>query len=183
MNQIMKSCGRCGSINEADQEKCGCCGAFLGPRKPVTNARLKAYVLAMATFAIPESIETDGLSLFWSEPGVIGQISTQMPSKARLESVTNSQLMVKYRNGKTHFGYYGASAAMVDQVLEIIKEDLRPVCGDYRWSLDGKSGDYRIIASWQGNSWVESTGKSPGECLKKWYPAAQVLETKYGIER
>ena len=39
----------------------------------------KDYVLSLARYAIRETIETDGLSLYWSEPGTSARFSTQSP--------------------------------------------------------------------------------------------------------
>lgn len=73
---MAEPCGRCGyAHNEQDQERCDMCTAFLGPLKPATDEQ-KAYVISMATYAIPESIETDGVSLFWSQPGVTAEYET-----------------------------------------------------------------------------------------------------------
>ncbi len=41
----------------------------------------KTYVKSMASFAIDETIETDGLSLYWSEPGTQARFSTQYPQR------------------------------------------------------------------------------------------------------
>ena len=41
-------------------------------------AAAKEYILKLDSFA--ENIETDGVSIFWSEEGTSAQFSTQMPS-------------------------------------------------------------------------------------------------------
>lgn len=92
------------------------------------------------------------------------------------------KLMVKYCNGKCQFVFHNASAAMVDQVLEQIQDDLRQVCGNYKWALDGdKYKGYKIIASCGKDRWCESQGKTPSQCLKGFYSAKMILANKYGI--
>ncbi len=45
------------------------------------NEREKRYVKSLAQVAIDETIETDGLSLYWSEPGKKARFSTQHPQR------------------------------------------------------------------------------------------------------
>jgi len=93
-----------------------------------------------------------------------------------------SELTVKYHNGETVFGYFGASAAQVSQVLEIIQSDLKAKCGDYRWQLVGDTySGYKIIAHYKNGNFTESTGKSPSKALKNFYMARQILADKYNI--
>ena len=93
------------------------------------------------------------------------------------------ELIIRYKHGDTEFGYKRASAAMVRQVLEAIREDLLPICGDYDWTLDGEPGAYRVRAFWKGQTWTESRGKTPADALENFRAARVVLAENYGIER
>ena len=93
-----------------------------------------------------------------------------------------TELIVKYHHGDIPFGYYGASAAQVQQVLSQIQPDLKAKCGDYKWQLVGDTFDgYKIVANYKGGSFVESLGKSPSKALKNFYMAKQILADKYNI--
>ncbi len=43
----------------------------------------KEYVKSLAQYAIDETIETDGLSLYWAEPGSMARYSTQYPPERK----------------------------------------------------------------------------------------------------
>ncbi len=43
----------------------------------------RAHVRVLAQCAIDETIEADGLSLYWSEPGSMARYSTQYPIERR----------------------------------------------------------------------------------------------------
>ena len=52
--------------------------------QPASQAE-KEYVMTLAKDAIKETIETDGISLFWSEPQTMARYSTQVPQEKRGE--------------------------------------------------------------------------------------------------
>ena len=55
-------------------------------REPMRKATRKEreYVLKLDPYA--DNIRTDGVSLFWEEPGDLGRFSTQRPPKREIES-------------------------------------------------------------------------------------------------
>ena len=57
------------------------------------------------------------------------------------------------------------TAAMVRQVLAGIQDSLREVFGEYKWSLDGYTGNYIIRADYPGGHFVEARGRTPREVL------------------
>lgn len=90
-------------------------------------------------------------------------------------------ITIKYRHGDLEYSRIGGSASQVRQVLETIQEDLVARCGQYTWVLEGEPKNYRIVARWGRMSFTESLGKTPGEALRNFYPARDILETKYGV--
>ncbi len=50
--------------------------------RPATQAE-RNYVKSLAPYANDWTIETDGLSLYWSEPQSMARYSTQYPAKRR----------------------------------------------------------------------------------------------------
>ena len=93
------------------------------------------------------------------------------------------KLIIRYKHGKTPFIYRMASASMVQQVLTAITAELVEVCGSYKWTLDGYTGQYKIVASWKNRRWTDAQGKTPGECLYNFIPARNILERVYGISK
>lgn len=92
------------------------------------------------------------------------------------------KLEVKYRYGWIEFNYYGASRSQVEQVLDKIQDDLRAICGNYRWQLEGEPGRYKIVAyDERGQRFVDAIDKSPGKVLKSFAPARKIIKEKYGI--
>lgn len=89
---------------------------------------------------------------------------------------------VKYHNGEIDIkNFHNLSAPMVQQILDHIHDDLIPLVGEYKWTLEGTSGKYHILAYWRGDTWFESTGKTPAAALQSFYPAYMILTDKYGF--
>jgi hypothetical protein len=92
------------------------------------------------------------------------------------------ELIVRYSNGEIPFSYFNASRAKVQQVLDQINESLKKKAGNYRWYIDGDSGDYKIVAiDERGQKFVESKGKTPAQALYRFEAARNVLNEEYGI--
>jgi len=91
-----------------------------------------------------------------------------------------TDLVVRYRNGKCRYSKFGGSAAMVTQVLDLIAAGLRAFAGEYRWHLDGDTyHGYSVVASYSGGRFVESSGKTPGEALRRFHAARVVLRNDH----
>lgn len=54
---------------------------FVRDKVQPANEAQKVYIKSLAREAIEETIETDGLSLYWSEPQSMARFSTQVPSE------------------------------------------------------------------------------------------------------
>lgn len=88
-------------------------------------------------------------------------------------------ITVKYHNGKCRYATFGGSAAQVQQVLDILHDEMVALAGNYKWSLDGSTGDYWISATYNHGQFVESTGKTPGAALRGFQAARTVLLRGY----
>ena len=88
-------------------------------------------------------------------------------------------ITVKYHNGKCRYAAFGGSASQVQQVLDLIHDEMVALAGNYKWSLDGSTGDYWISANYNHGQFVESTGKTPGAALRGCTAARTVLQCNY----
>jgi hypothetical protein len=92
---------------------------------------------------------------------------------------------IKYRNGRmTVRNLHNLSAAMAQQVIQQATPDLREICGDYRWDLDGDTRHgYAIVASdGRGQRWTEGRGKSPRKAIEDFPALTRVLADRFGVE-
>ncbi len=61
---------------------------FIRDKVRLATEKEKIYVKSLSKFAIEETIETDGLSFFWSEPGSQARYSADVfPIKERREEI------------------------------------------------------------------------------------------------
>ena len=88
---------------------------------------------------------------------------------------------VKYCNGKFRAKHFGGSASVVTQILDAIQTKLTAIGGHYRWVLDGHTGSYSVVARSSKGSFVESTGKTPGEALFGFLTARNILVRDFGF--
>jgi hypothetical protein len=92
-------------------------------------------------------------------------------------------LMVKYKYGQRRYTGFGGSAQQVEQVLALIQDELRNRCGEYRWSLEGHTGNYIIMATYhkgkKSDVFYESSGTTPGQALRNFGSARQILQDLY----
>lgn len=95
-------------------------------------------------------------------------------------------IKVKYCNGQTALvSLKGISLNMGEQIIKEIHAELVEFLGEYEFKLTGVSGDYKLKAYYrdqQGKrqSFTESFGRTPSECLRRAYGVKHVLKNKYG---
>lgn len=96
------------------------------------------------------------------------------------EQAAKKQIRVNYHNGTCCYAKFGGSANQVQQVIELIQPELAATCGKYRWNLDGDTfNGYRVVASYEGGNFTESSGKTPGAALKGFLAAKNILRAGY----
>jgi len=84
------------------------------------------------------------------------------------------KMRINYHNGHFfvrdiwHLTWSGGvvTAPQLQQGLDQSYDVLKPIKGDYNWSIEGDKGKWEVVARWKGQKWIDGRGKTPRDAMK-----------------